>query len=117
MICPATVLRMSTDYQIVLCTCPDAASAQHIAQHLVKIKLAACINIVSGVSSVYEWKGKIETAQEQLLLIKTHRTHYPALETEIKRLHPYELPEIVAISIENGLFDYLNWLNSCLLSA
>lgn len=108
---------MSTPYQIILCTCPDSAIAHQIALHLLKAKLAACINIVPSVTSLYEWQGQIETAQEQLLLIKTSTAHYAAIETEIKRLHPYQLPEIIALSIENGLPDYLHWINACLLPA
>jgi periplasmic divalent cation tolerance protein len=106
---------MSTHYQIILCTCPNSETATHIAQHLVAAKLAACINILPGITSIYEWQGEVETAQEQLLLIKSCQTHYAMIEAEIKRLHPYELPEIIALSIETGFPDYLKWINSCLL--
>lgn len=107
---------MSTHYQIIYCTCPDFETANNIAQHLVKTKIAACVNILPSVTSVYEWQGKIETASEHLLLIKTCHIHYSSIEAEIKRLHPYELPEIIAVAIEQGLPDYLNWINSCILS-
>lgn len=107
---------MSTHYQIIYCTCPDFETANKIAQHLVTAKLAACVNILPSVTSVYEWQGKIETAQEQLLLIKTCDYHYLTIEAEIKRLHPYELPEIIAVAVEHGLPDYLKWINSCILS-
>lgn len=106
---------MSTHTQMILCTCPDAGTANAIARHLVTAKLAACINILPSVTSIYEWQGKIETAQEQLLLIKSCQSHYAMIEAEIKRLHPYELPEVIAITIERGLPDYLKWINSCLL--
>jgi periplasmic divalent cation tolerance protein len=106
---------MSTHTQIILCTCPDFDTAHKIAHYLVTAKLAACINILPAVTSVYEWQGQIETAQEQLLLIKSCQSHYPSIEAEIKRLHPYELPEVIAIAIENGFPDYLKWINSCLL--
>lgn len=106
---------MSTQHQVIFCTCPDFDTANKIARHLVSAKLAACVNILPAVTSVYEWQGQIETAQEQLLLIKSCQTHYATIEAEIKNLHPYELPEIIAVAIENGLPDYLNWINSCLL--
>ena len=106
---------MSTHYQIILCTCPDFEVANKIARHLVGAKLAACVNILPAVTSVYEWQGQIETAQELLLLIKSCHTHYSTIEAEIKRLHPYELPEIIAVAIEHGLPDYLKWINSCIL--
>lgn len=106
---------MSTHYQIILCTCPDFDTANRIARQLVSAKLAACINILPAVTSVYEWQGQIETAQEQLLLIKSCQSHYARIEVEIKALHPYELPEIIAVAIENGLPDYLKWINSCVL--
>lgn len=107
---------MTTHYQIILCTCPDFETANKIAHHLVTSKLAACINILPSVTSVYEWQGQIETAQEQLLLIKSCQTHYARIEADIKCLHPYELPEVIAVAIENGLPDYLKWISSCILS-
>lgn len=106
---------MTTHYQIIYCTCPDFETADKIARHLVTSKLAACVNILPSVTSVYEWQGQIETAQEHLLLIKTSHIHYSTIEAEIKRLHPYELPEVIAVAIEQGLPDYLKWINSCIL--
>lgn len=106
---------MSTHYQIILCTCPDFETANNIARQLVGAKLAACINILPSVTSVYEWQGQIETAQEHLLLIKSCQSHYAKIAAEIKNAHPYELPEVIAVSIENGLPDYLKWINSCIL--
>ena len=101
---------------IILCTCPDKISAEKIAHLLIENNLAACINIVPGIVSIYKWKQQIETAQEHLLLIKSNMGNYQMLETTIKAHHPYELPEIVAIKIEKGLPDYLNWIDSCLSS-
>ena len=108
---------MTTDYHLILCTCPDAQTANHIAQQLVTAQLAACVNILPGLTSIYMWQGVLETAQEQLLLIKSHTRHYAEIENKIKSLHPYELPEIIALSIEKALPDYLHWINSCLLPA
>ena len=101
-------------YELILCTCPDAACAEKLAHALISEKLAACVNILPGVSSVYEWQGQIETAQEHLLLIKSHQDRYAAIEATLKRLHPYQLPEIIAVAIERGSLDYLKWINTCL---
>lgn len=101
-------------YQIIFCTCPDQKTAEQIASLLVEQKLAACVNIIAGVTSVYEWQGKIETSQEQLLIIKSHADKYDAIENKIKTNHPYELPEIIAVPIDRGLPDYLQWINKCL---
>jgi len=104
---------MSTPYQIILCTCPDKDSAEQLAHLLVNEQLSACVNILPGVSSIYWWQGQSTSTQEYLLLIKAHKDRYQAIETSIKAHHPYELPEIIAVSIENGLPEYLNWINSC----
>jgi len=104
---------MPTPYQIILCTCPDKDTAEKIAYFLVTDKLAACVNILPGITSVYRWHGQIESTQEQLLLIKGNKSSYQAIETTIKKLHPYELPEIIAFPIENGLPEYLHWIDSC----
>ena len=104
---------MPTPYQIILCTCPDQDTAENIARLLVSDRLAACVNILPGVTSIYRWHDKIESAQEHLLLIKAHKTAYQAIETRIKMHHPYELPEIIAVPIENGLPKYLHWIDSC----
>ncbi len=101
-------------YLIILCTCPDQTTAEDIASHLVRHKLAACINIIAGVTSIYEWHGKIEKTQEYQLVIKSHSDKYSSIEEEIKSLHPYELPEIIAVPIERGHPDYLQWINTCL---
>jgi periplasmic divalent cation tolerance protein len=104
---------MQTRYQLILCTCPDKDTAEKIAHWLVNDKLAACVNILPGITSVYLWREKIESAQEHLLLIKASKTAYQAIETAIKKQHPYELPEILAVPIENGLPEYLHWIDSC----
>ena len=107
---------MSTDYQIILCTCPDKDTAENIASLLVEANLAACVSILPNITSVYRWEGQIEHAEELLLIIKTRQEAYLALENIIKRHHPYEIPEIIALPIERGLPDYLHWMDSCLQS-
>lgn len=101
-------------YQLIFCTCPDFTAADAIARHLVGERLAACCNIMPGLVSVYSWKGRVETAQEHLLIVKSSSEFYHAIETAIKTLHPYELPEIVAVAIEQAVPDYLKWIDSCL---
>ena len=101
-------------HQLILCTCPDAETADQLAEMLIAERLAACVNILPGLKSVYEWQGAVEMAQEHLLLIKTHQQKYAALEAAIKKLHPYQVPEIIALTIDNGSVDYLKWINSCL---
>ena len=96
---------------IVFCTCPVGESSHRIAEALVQEKLAACINIIAGIQSVYTWQGATEKSDEQLLLIKTRRDKYPELEARLKALHPYELPEIVAVSLDAALPAYLKWID------
>jgi len=101
---------METECLVVLCTCPDAASADTIARALVERRLAGCVNVLPGLRSVYTWKGACESAEEHLLFIKVRTTAYDSVEREIRALHPYELPEIVAVPIAAGLPDYLSWI-------
>lgn len=105
---------MTTNYRIVLNTCPDTASARAIATALVERGLAACVNIVPGIESVYRWQGRVEQGQELLLIIKSNAEHYAALEQTILELHPYELPEIVALPLTAGLPAYLAWIDASL---
>jgi periplasmic divalent cation tolerance protein len=88
-------------------------SAQKLAHVLVENKLAACVNILPGILSIYTWKSQIESAEEYLLIIKSSAEHYQAIETVIRNHHPYEIPEIIAFPITQGLPEYLNWINSC----
>jgi periplasmic divalent cation tolerance protein len=101
-------------HQLILCTCPDQNSAAMLAERLVTDKLAACVNTLPGIRSVYEWQGALETAEEHLLLIKTHSDKFADIEAVIKQCHPYQLPEIIAVAIEHGSADYLKWIDSCL---
>jgi len=98
-------------FQIVLTTCPDEACAERIARVLVVEGLAACVNILPPMRSIYTWKGKIEDASEQLLVIKSAAARFPAIRDRLRSLHPYELPEIIAVPIVDGLPEYLAWLN------
>lgn len=102
---------MDTLAHIVFTTCPDSGTAQRIAEALVDRNLAACVNIVPGLRSVYRWKGKRESADELLLIIKARAADYAKLETLVRELHPYELPEIVAVPIQAGLSAYLKWID------
>jgi periplasmic divalent cation tolerance protein len=95
---------------LVLTNCPDQATADSIAQAVVGSRLAACVNILAPVRSLYRWQGAVESATEIPLLIKSTATAYPALEARIRELHPYEVPEIVALPITQGLPAYLNWV-------
>ncbi len=100
-----------TDKHIVLVTCCSRREARRIARILISEKLAACVNILSTpVESIYRWKGKIETAREFLLLVKTSRRHLPALERRVRALHSYDVPEILALPIAHGSAGYIAWL-------
>ncbi len=101
---------MSQEYYIISNACPDLETAEAIANTLVDEELAACVNIIPGVRSVYMWEGRRTTSQEHLLLIKAMATDYELIEETILEMHPYELPEIIAVSISAGLPDYLDWL-------
>lgn len=95
---------------IVLCTCPDHASARSLATRLVEARLAACVNLILGVESIYRWQGAVERASEVLLLIKTQAHRLAALQALILAQHPYELPEILAVQADSGLEGYLSWI-------
>lgn len=95
---------------IVLTNCPDDAVADRIARALVENGLAACVNRLAPVASIYRWRGAVERAAETPLLVKTTRARYTEVEQAIRALHPYEVPEIVALEIEAGFAPYLRWL-------
>lgn len=96
---------------IVFCTCPSLDVATAIADRLVEARLAACVNILPGITSVYRWQDQVQRDAEVLLLIKTAAAAYPALEASLRAQHPYELPEVVAVPIETGSTGYLQWLH------
>jgi len=100
-----------TDKIVVLCTCGSAEEAERISGGLVEAKVAACVNIVPGLTSVYRWKGALERSSEWLLIIKSRRELFPQLRAEIEKLHSYEVPEIIAIEIADGAEAYLGWID------
>jgi periplasmic divalent cation tolerance protein len=99
-----------TGFVVVLCTCESEQQASSIANAVVERRLAACVNVLSGVRSVYRWQEKIETAVECLLLIKTSEDRYAALEEAVMELHSYENPELIALPIVRGAEKYLDWI-------
>ena len=98
------------DILLVLTNLPDRAAALTLANALIETKAAACVNVLAACTSVYHWQGKVENADEIPLLIKTTAAGYPTLEDTIRRLHPYELPEIIAVPLAQGLPGYLQWV-------
>ena len=99
-----------TDKRIVLSTAGSEEEARKIANALVERQLAACVNIVPQIESVYRWQGKMESAREWLLLIKTTAEKFAAVRDAIRELHSYDLPECIAINIEDGSAAYLEWI-------
>lgn len=99
-----------TDCVVVLVTAPDADTAARIARTLVEEKLAACGNVLPGVRSIYRWQGNVEEAQETLLVLKTARARFKEIVDRVRALHPYEVPEVVAVPIEAGFDGYLDWV-------
>ena len=100
-----------TDKIVVLSTCGSAEEAAKIARALVEKKMAACVNVVSSVRSIYRWKDAIEDQQESLLVIKSSRALFNELRAEIEKLHSYEVPEVIAVPIVDGSEGYLEWLD------
>ena len=105
---------MPTALQIVLCSVPDQETGELIASTLVTEQLAACVNIIPGITSIYRWKGTVEQDQEALLLVKTGQESWQPLAERIRELRPYELPEIIAVPIHTGQTEYIKWITSCL---
>ena len=99
-----------TDKRIVLSTAGSEEEARKIARYLVERQLAACVNIVPRIESTYRWQGKIESSREWLLLIKTTAANFSQVRDAIGELHSYDLPECIALSIEDGSADYLRWI-------
>ena len=101
----------SNDPLLAFCNCADPASAKNIAHWLVENRLAACVNIVPNVESVYRWQGEVTIDNEVTLLIKTNSKLLQTIKAELPQQHSYELPEIIAVSIADGLPEYLAWLD------
>ena len=100
-----------SDILLVITNLPDMQAAAQLAQRLIEERAAACVNQLAPCTSTYRWQNSIETASEVPLLIKTTRAAYPRLETLIRELHPYELPEIIAVPVTVGLPAYLEWVD------
>lgn len=98
------------DAIIVITNLPDREAANRLARELVASRLAACVNVLAECASVYRWKGALENAREVPVLIKTRAARYAEVEAAIRALHPYELPEIVAVPVVRGFEDYLRWV-------
>ena len=103
-----------TDFQIVLSTCSDREQAERIAHRLVEQQVAACVNILPGVQSIYRWQGSIESAPEVLLLIKTRAALIREVQSTIAGLHSYEVPEFLVLPVSGGSESYLAWLDASL---
>ena len=100
-------------HRLVLGTCPDQETALGLAERLVEERLAACANLIPGILSVYRWEGRIQQDAEVMLTIKTSHQTLDRLVERIQELHPYQVPEIIAIPITEGSADYLNWVTTC----
>jgi periplasmic divalent cation tolerance protein len=98
------------DLLIVFCTFPDLGKARETATALVESQLAACVNLIPAVESIYRWEGKVETATEVLAIFKTTPTAYPLFESRLQELHPYDVPEIVALKPEQVSKGYARWV-------
>ena len=99
------------NYLVVFVSCPTVAEAKSVAQTLVGEKLAACVHVISGITAIYRWQGKIEEDPQTLLVVKTARTAWPAVQKRVKALHSDEVPELIALPIVEGLPAYLAWID------
>ena len=101
---------MTEELILCFCTVPDGATGRRIAHHLVESGLAACVNRIPGVVSVYRWEQEVQEDDEELLIVKTRTGRLEDLVAAVRQIHPYELPEVVAVPVTGGLEDYLDWL-------
>ncbi len=102
----------STDVRVILVTAPDADCASTIARTLVTERLIACANVVAGVRSIYRWEGAVQEDEEVLLVLKTTTDRCDAVASRVKALHPYDLPEVIALPVDGGSADYLAWVRT-----
>jgi periplasmic divalent cation tolerance protein len=102
---------MKRGFIIIIVTCGSAKEAGAIARYLLEERLIACANVIPGVKSKYWWQGRIEAAEESIMLLKTKKKNFKLVEREIKRLHSYDMPEIMAVPVSKGSRDYLKWLD------
>ena len=105
---------MNNDSLVVFSTAPDDEVAEALAEHLVSERLAACVNLVGGIRSVYRWEGAVHRDPEVLLIVKTDQQHLERLIVTLQNRHPYDCPEIIAMPIVGGSVDYLDWLTGSL---
>lgn len=103
---------MENNFVIILVTCASKKEASDIARSLLKKRLVACASIIPGVESKFWWKGKLDSAKEVMLVLKTRRGNFKKIEKEVRRAHSYDVPEIIAIQIVAGSKSYLNWIDS-----
>ncbi|MEM2108622.1 MAG: divalent-cation tolerance protein CutA [Candidatus Bathyarchaeia archaeon] len=106
---------MPNEYIVVIVTAANRQEAEKIAQYLLKEKLIACANILGPIFSFFHWEGKIESAEEYLMLMKSRRDLFGKIADAVKALHSYEVPEVIALPIDEGSKSYLAWLANCLL--
>ncbi len=104
---------MSTEHCIIHCTCPSSEIARRIATMLIQQQEAACVNLIPGVTSIYNWKGELHADNETLMVIKSLNRCFEAVSATIRQHHPAELPEIIAVSIDSGSDEYLDWIEKC----
>lgn len=106
-----------SDIRLILCTFPDVDQAREIGRALVEARLAACVNLIPGVESIYHWQGAVETNAEVLAVFKTTASAFPAFESRLCELHPYEVPEIIALRPEQVAETYARWVSESVLVA
>lgn len=99
-----------TDVSVVLVTAPDGDTAERLGRLLVEERLAACVNVVPAITSIYRWEGRVESDQETLLVIKTSTGGFETLRRRVVELHPYDTPEVLALDVRNGSREYLDWV-------
>ncbi|MBI4397820.1 MAG: divalent-cation tolerance protein CutA [Candidatus Omnitrophica bacterium] len=99
---------------LVISTVPDERVGRQIARRLLRSRVCACVNVIRGISSFYWWKGKIDSSKEAILFIKTTKVKFPRLASLLEKIHPYEVPEIIALDIQEGRKSYVHWIQESL---